>query len=576
MSNNVWLNSREASEFLEIKKSTFHENRKNGKYIDRTINGNGGKQYEVYLQSLGSKAVSRYYASMPAMEIIEDIYEEDLQMDIAREYYEKEPVYNRKKFDKYIAVIMASGGVNGLRGKELQTFIKNWNIENPEMETSYANVMKARKTLKEKGAPALLGNYGNKAGSTIIEDHFYNYYENMFLKEKKNSKKSCWKTTLGFAKDLNPDLKTADFPTAEAFDYQLKRRIPEDVIYLKREGHHKWNKKWANYVDRDYTNIQPGEVWVSDHRQIDQAVRNEITDKKFRETLDEWFEKNGNAFVSRHNKKTAVYPWITVWRDMLTGKWLGWNIHIEDPNTDYVLDAFYKAARVYGIPKTVYLDNGKDYRSKDFAGGRTNKTKVNLDEIKIRSLTAMLEIEVIFAIPYNAQAKPIERDFLNYKQWLDKKFPGYRGGNVIERPEILVKELKQKNGIVKLGQYMHIMDYYINEILHKTPDDGKVQNGRTRNQTWIEETNYFIEKGIAPALRKVREDDLKLFCMRMSGDHPIKRNGVVLSQKHNLYYWGDWMYGCKGEYVYLRRNNKSIKKRGFSDRVMTSTLVQQS
>jgi len=553
--NDVWLSVQEVSDLLDVSKQAVKKNCKNVKYITKMVDGNGGKQYRIYLQSLGPEAVSKYYGSIPAAEILED--EEDLQMDVALEYYEQAPHFNRKQFDKYIAIIKAS---EGLAGQELKAFIKKWNNENPEMKSCYARVLDARKTLKQRGAPALLGNYGNKAGNTVIEDHLYNYFEKMYLTEKQNSIKSCWKATLGFAKDLNKELKVADFPTAEAFIYQLRRKVPQDVILLEREGYAKWNKKWNNYIDRDYTNIQPGEIWVSDHRQIDQAVRNEITDKKFRETLDDWFEKNQNAFVSRHNKITAVFPWITVWRDMLTGKWLGWNIHIEDPNTDYILDAFFKAARKYGIPKTVYLDNGKDYRSKDFAGGRTNKVKVTVDEVKVRSLTAMLGIDVKFAIPYNAQAKPIERDFKDYKEMLDKKFPGYRGGNVIERPESLVDELKKKDGIVKLGEYIHIMEYFIEEILHKKQDGGKVHNGRSRNQTWIEETNYFINQGVPSALRKVREDDLKMFCMRMSGDHPIKRNGVVLSQKHGLYYWGNWMYGCKGEYVYLRRDNKKYQE----------------
>jgi len=61
MSNIVWLSSKEATELLGISKATFHENRKNGKYISRLIEGNGGKQYEIYLQSLGPTAVSKYY-----------------------------------------------------------------------------------------------------------------------------------------------------------------------------------------------------------------------------------------------------------------------------------------------------------------------------------------------------------------------------------------------------------------------------------------------------------------------------------------------------------------------------------
>ena len=47
-----------------------------------------------------------------------------------------------------------------------------------------------------------------------------------------------------------------------------------------------------------------------------------------------------------------------------------------------------------------------------------------------------------FALPYNAQTKPIERDFRTIKEYLSKHCQGYRGGNVVERPEYLVEEIK--------------------------------------------------------------------------------------------------------------------------------------
>ena len=50
-----------------------------------------------------------------------------------------------------------------------------------------------------------------------------------------------------------------------------------------------------------------------------------------------------------------------------------------------------------------------------------------------------LNVKVHFALPYNAQTKPIERDFLKIKELLSKHCVGYRGGNVVERPEKLAK-----------------------------------------------------------------------------------------------------------------------------------------
>lgn len=59
-------------------------------------------------------------------------------------------------------------------------------------------------------------------------------------------------------------------------------------------------------------------------------------------------------------------------------------------------------------------------------------------------MLAELNIEVHFALPYNAQTKPVERDFLKIKEILSKHFIGYRGGNIVERPQKLAKEIKSE------------------------------------------------------------------------------------------------------------------------------------
>jgi len=52
--------------------------------------------------------------------------------------------------------------------------------------------------------------------------------------------------------------------------------------------------KFGSYIERDYSNIKCGKVWVSDHAQIDVAV----------------FDPEGNV----------VFPWVTAWRDYKSGK----------------------------------------------------------------------------------------------------------------------------------------------------------------------------------------------------------------------------------------------------------------
>src|SRR5699024_5438198 len=140
-----------------------------------------------------------------------------------------------------------------------------------------------------------------------------------------------------------------------------------------------WNRKYGGYIDRDYSNITCNEVWVSDHAQIDVAC----------------FDPDGKV----------VFPWVTVWRDYKSGEWLGWVLSTKNPNSDFIFQSFYYAAQKFGLPKDVIIDNGKDYRSKDFAGGRSN-FKVDISKGQTSAMLKELNVNVHFALPYNAQTKP--------------------------------------------------------------------------------------------------------------------------------------------------------------------------
>lgn len=116
-------------------------------------------------------------------------------------------------------------------------------------------------------------------------------------------------------------------------------------------------------------------------------------------------------------------------------------LHTESPNSGHIFQAFYYGVINFGLPEDIYLDNGKDYRCKDFAGGRYKSVQVQHSKNLENSLLTNIGINVHFALPYNAQTKPVERDFLKIKMFLSKGFVGYSGGKITERPEKLKTEI---------------------------------------------------------------------------------------------------------------------------------------
>lgn len=89
------------------------------------------------------------------------------------------------------------------------------------------------------------------------------------------------------------------------------------------------------------------EGWFGDHHQFDVFV------------LDE--------------RGKPVRPWLTAWYDIGSGVLAGWCISL-NPNSGTITEALARAiakkpnSEIYGAPKWIYIDNGKDYRSRRFEG----------------------------------------------------------------------------------------------------------------------------------------------------------------------------------------------------------------
>ncbi|MFR5795823.1 MAG: transposase domain-containing protein [Christensenellales bacterium] len=158
------------------------------------------------------------------------------------------------------------------------------------------------------------------------------------------------------------------------------------------------------------------EVWFGDHHKIDLFV------------LDE----NDNL----------VRPWMTAWMDACSKKFVGWELTLE-PNSDTVADSFCRAAvytkgsDVHGLPRYIYIDNGKDYRSHRFEGETLVETDLgclNAEFSEKEGLLRALGVGVHHALPYRGWSKDVERAFGTLEDFV-REFPGWCGDSPEERPE---------------------------------------------------------------------------------------------------------------------------------------------
>ena len=83
------------------------------------------------------------------------------------------------------------------------------------------------------------------------------------------------------------------------------------------------------------------------------------------------------------------------------------------------------------IPKIVYQDNGRAFRAKYFTDDK------GFGELGFYGLYAKLGIETVFARPYNARSKVIERFFKEFQEGFEKLMPSYVGSSIINKPAYL-------------------------------------------------------------------------------------------------------------------------------------------
>jgi len=175
-----------------------------------------------------------------------------------------------------------------------------------------------------------------------------------------------------------------------------------DLVVLMREGEKALNDKVANWIRRDRTCLKVGDTLFADGHVLNFECLHPITGQPFRPTMLLWFD----------------------WKSGLP---VGWEF-MPTENTISISSALRMAIRHLGmVPKSVYLDNGRAFKSKYFT-----QTDPNLEPLK--GLYARLGIATQFATPYRGQVKIIERFFSTFNEQFAKLVPTYVGRNIDEKP----------------------------------------------------------------------------------------------------------------------------------------------
>ena len=184
-----------------------------------------------------------------------------------------------------------------------------------------------------------------------------------------------------------------------------------DKWILARDGEKALSDKVEPYIKRDASLLEVGDVLVADGHKLAFQVINPFTGKPCRATLVGFLDWKSTALV-------------------------GYEIMLEE-NTQCIASALRNAIiNLDMIPKVVYQDNGRAFRAKYFTDDK------GFTELGFQGLYSKLGIKTVFARPYNARAKVIERFFKEFQEGFEKLLPSYIGSSIQNKPAYMMRNEK--------------------------------------------------------------------------------------------------------------------------------------
>ena len=357
----------------------------------------------------------------------------------------------------------------------------------------------------------------------ILSQGFFHFY----LDERCLPISRCYTLMKDWVFKFHPELYNA-IPCERTFR-RLAEDLPEAVVVLSRQGEKAMKDGYIPYVERLYEDIEANDVWVADNHTVD------------------FFTTGENGRLHRLH--------LTAFFDAKSGVLVGWNV-TENPSSQSTLLALRHGMINYGIPKSVYFDNGSEFLVSDIGGRGHRRRKDWNKETLPPTILQTLGIKMYNAEVRNAKAKPIERFFGTFKNHISRIMDTFCGGTIVERPESL--KWKLKKGIIPEDQQIRdLLEQLINYDYNVDLYGGKERRykGMTRIEVWNESAKRTV-------IRRPRSnEDLNILLARISKPQKVKRDGVFVSfAGEKLWYSGKETTLWVNKQVYVRYDPANINE----------------
>ncbi|MDD2228931.1 MAG: Mu transposase C-terminal domain-containing protein [Candidatus Cloacimonetes bacterium] len=305
---------------------------------------------------------------------------------------------------------------------------------------------------------------------------------------------------------------------------------PSSVPTLRR-----WCTEWAEDNPALWNQTRKGSKFVAEHI-IKTIIRDNVLD-----VGEVWVADGHTLAFDIYNPKTGKAQRMTM---IMVLDWasrypVGASLAFTE-DSQHIQIAFRNGFLNWGaLPKYVYLDNGRAFKSKLFHEAWESHDL----EIEMGGIFPKLNIGAQFAASYNAKAKVIERFFKTFQEQFERFISSFRGSCIDNKPAPLMRNEKWAQKLYKsvpptIEEAMQMIGFYVRYVYGETPHGGL--GGKTPWQVF--------SSAPLPSDRLVQPG--KLNFMMLSAERKAVRNDGIVFNK--LRYWHPALIDLVGKPVIFR------------------------
>jgi len=352
-----------------------------------------------------------------------------------------------------------------------------------------------------------------------IDQESWDFFKSCYLRLERPSAEACYEWTLRDAK-----ARGVEIPKIKTFVRRVRAEVEPRALILMREGEEAFNLTIPP-IERDRSVFHAMEAVNVDGHKLDVFAR--------------WPELP--------NGKEIMRPLLIGVQDIYSGMILGFQVGWSE-TTELVQRTFYEVIKRYGIPRYVWMDNGRAFASKQLTGGVPTRYRYVAREGEPLGVLPALGCEIRWTTPYHGQSKPIERAWRDICERVAKHpaFAGaYTGNNPQAKPE------NYQSRAVPIEALVKVLEAEIRAHNARVGRRTPVCGGTLSFQQAFDASYAGVE------VKRATEQQLRMLLQATEVVKVGSRSGLVTVAGNK--FWSEGLVQLKGQHVQVRFDAEAIQ-----------------